>query len=123
MSLLRELVVENYTAFKGVASSGTPILTTVGGFRVYTGVSVSGSPLYTVSGNKLFSGMATSGMPLATLVGDLVFPKNSISGEPLGRLKNKISVSGISGAGSALATVPSGNIPTLFAATYHVLRG
>jgi hypothetical protein len=96
----------------------------VDNYRVFKGALVrSGTPLYTVSGNKLFKGLSVSGMPLATFVGDLIFLKNQISGAPLARMKKTFSVKGIAVSGSPIVTVPSGNIATLFAATYHMLRG
>jgi hypothetical protein len=62
-------------------------------------------------------------MPLATFVGDLIFAGNKVSGAPLARMKKNFSLKGISVSGSPIVTVPSGNIATLFAATYHMLRG
>lgn len=123
MILLRELLSDYDRAFKGAARAGYPLVTVVDNFRVYAGSNVRGAPLYTVQGNKLFQGSSVSGAPLATLVGDLVFSGWQVSGAPIARLKRDISLRGISSAGTPIVTVPSGNTTTLFAATYHALRG
>jgi hypothetical protein len=60
-------------------------------------------------------------MPLATLVGDLLFNGNAVSGTPMARLANGRSYKGTAVSGSPLVTVPSGNVTTLFIATYHAL--
>lgn len=124
MILLKELLSDYDRAFKGASRAGAPMITVVDNFRVYAGAATRAAvPLYTIKGNKLFKGLATSGAPLATLVGDLMFLGWSISGAPMARLKRDISIKGASTMGSAITTVPSGNVATLFAATYHVLRG
>jgi hypothetical protein len=124
MILLRELLSDYDRAYKGMAVSGAPLITVVDNYRVFKGALVrSGSPLYTIAGNKLFKGLSVSGMPLATFVGDLIFAGNKVSGAPLARMKKNFSLKGISVSGSPIVTVPSGNIATLFAATYHMLRG
>ena len=60
-------------------------------------------------------------MPLATLVGDLMFKGNAVSGAPMARLESRRAYKGIALSGSPLVTVPSGNVTTLFIATYHAL--
>lgn len=123
MVLLRELLGDHDLAFKGMAVSGEPFITVIGGFRVYKGRRIAGSPIYTISGNKLFRGMTTAGRPLAVLSGDLVFLDIKKIGSPIARLSGTRSFRGIAAAGSPIVTVPSGNTATLFAATYHALRG
>jgi hypothetical protein len=123
MVLLRELLGNHDVAFKGMAVSGHPLITVIGGYRVYRGRSVAGSPIYTISGNKLFKGMTTAGRPLAVLSGDLVFPDIQLIGSPIAKLVGNRSYKGIAKVGSPIVTVPSGDVATLFAATYHALRG
>lgn len=124
MILLSELLSDYDRAFTGMARSGYPLITVVDNFRVFKGATTrSATPLYTIKGNKLFAGLATSGAPLATLVGDLIFLGWTNRGVPLARLKGDRSFKGITFSGSPLVTVPSGNVHTLFAATYHALRG
>lgn len=121
MILLRELLGDYDLAFKGAATAGAPFLTVVDNFRVFKGKDIRGVPLYTIVDNKLFKGMATAGRPLATLSGDKLFLGTQVAGAPAAMLKRTISIKGISSMGPALVTVPSGNIKTLFAATYHAL--
>lgn len=123
MILLKELLSDYDRAFKGTARAGSPFITVVDNLRVFSGNNVRGVPLYSVQGNKLFRGMSVAGAPLATLVGDLMFLGWQINGAPMARLKRDISLRGISFSGAPIATVPSGNPVTLFAATYHALRG
>lgn len=123
MILLKELLSDYDLAFKGAAVSGAPFITVVDNFRVFKGKETRGVPLYTIVDNKLFKGMATSGRPLATLSGNKMFLGTQVAGAPSAILKDRLSVKGISGMGPALVTVPSKNIKTLFAATYHALFG
>lgn len=124
MILLRELLGDYDRAYLGTAVAGHPFITVVDNFRVFKGASVrSAVPLYSIRGNKLFKGLAVSGAPVATLVGDLMFLGWDVNGVPLARLKNRMSFKGISFAGAPIVTVPSGNVHTLFAATYHALKG
>jgi hypothetical protein len=119
-----ELLSDYDRAFKGMSQAGDPLLTVVDNFRVFRGASVrSATPLYTISGNKLFKGLAVSGMPLATFVGDLIFHGNQVSGAPLARMKKTFSLKGTDTMGTPIVTVPSGNIATLFASTYHAIKG
>jgi len=67
--------------------------------------------------------MSVSGEPLATLVGDLIFKGKAVSGMPIAKISGTRSYKGISPSGSPLVTVPSADVPTLLAATYHVLFG
>jgi len=67
--------------------------------------------------------MSTAGRPLAVLSGNLVFPDIQLIGSPIAKLVGTRSYKGIAGAGSPIVTVPSGDMATLFAATYHMLRG
>lgn len=123
MILLRELLGDYDLAFKGAASSGAPLITVVDNFRVFKGNNLRGVPLYSIVDNKLFKGMATAGRPLATIVGDKMFLGTQMAGAPSAIFKSKISIKGVATMGPALVTVPSGNIKTLFAATYHALFG
>lgn len=124
MILLKELLSDYDRAFKGAARAGYPLVTVVDNFRVFKGDKVRDAvPLYSVRGNKLFKGLAVSGAPLATLVGDLMFLGWQVNGAPIARLKQDFSLRGISFSGAPIVTVPSGNPATLFAATYHALRG
>jgi len=123
MILLREVLSDYDLAFKGAATSGAPLITVVDNFRVFKGNDIRGTPLYTIVDNKLFKGMATAGRPLATLSGNKMFLGTQVAGAPSAILKDRLSVKGISGMGPALVTVPSKNIKTLFAATYHALFG
>jgi hypothetical protein len=122
MILLRELLGKRDLAFKGTAQAGHPLITVVDDFRVYVGASLMGAPTYTIVGNKLFANNSVAGVPLATLVGDLVFRGYSVAGLPVARLVGSRSFLGPTVSGSPLVTVPSGNVSTLFAATYHVLQ-
>jgi len=54
-------------------------------------------------------------------MGDLLFNGNTVSGAPMARLANGRSYKGTAVSGSPLVTVPSGNVTTLFIATYHAL--
>lgn len=123
MILLTELLSNYDRAYRGTATAGAPIVTAINNSMIFLGASTRGSPVYTIKSNKLFKGAAASGQPLATLVGDLLFLGTQVSGMPLARLKKTFSLSGTNMSGSPLVTVPSGNIVTLMAATYHVLRG
>lgn len=123
MILLRELLGDYDLAFKGASVSGAPLITVVDNFRVFKGSDVRGTPLYTIVDNKLFKGMATSGRPLATISGNKMFLGTQVAGAPSAIFKDRLSVKGVSGLGPALVTVPSKNIKTLFAATYHALFG
>ena len=124
MILLKELLSDYDRGFKGAARAGSPMITVVDNFRVFEGSATRAAvPLYTIKGNKLFKGLATAGAPLATLVGDLMFPGWHVSGAPMARLKREISIKGAATMGPAVATAPSGNVATLFAATYHALKG
>ena len=57
MILLRHLLQENDRAYKGMAVSGSPLITLVGDRRAFKGSAISGAPLYTVVGNKLYKGI------------------------------------------------------------------
>lgn len=123
MISLKDLLFEQDRAYQGVTTVGVPTITVTGNSKVYSGRAVRGAPLYTIVGNKLFKGNTISGVPLATLVGDLVFRGIQITGSPIARLKGIRSYKGVTQSGYPLVTVPSGNIQTLFAATYHTLLG
>jgi hypothetical protein len=123
MILLKEILSDRDLAFKGNNVYGDPFITVIDNFRVFLGRSVAGSPAYSIVGDKLFSGMMVSGRPLATLVGDLIFLDIQTIGSPLARIVGTYSFEGMSPAGYPIVTVPSKNINTLFAATYHALRG
>lgn len=118
-------VLSNYDrAFKGIAVSGYPLVTVVDDFRVFKGANVRDAvPLYTIVGNRLFKGLQVSGAPIATLSGDRIFKGWNVAGMPIARMKGRVSIKGTALAGPALVTVPSKNIKTLFAATYHALYG
>lgn len=123
MILLRELLGDYDLAFKGAATSGSPLISVVDNFRVFRGNDLRGVPLYTIVDNKLFKGMATAGRPLATISGNKMFLGTQVAGAPSAIFKGRISIKGISSLGPAIVTVPSGNIKTLLAATYHALFG
>lgn len=123
MILLRHLLENFDKAFTGIAISGNPVLTVASNTRVYKGTSRSGAPLYTINKNKLFKGTSVSGAPVATLVGDLMFKGQDVSGYPIARLVGQHTFKGASTSGTPIVTVPSRNILTLFAATYHTLFG